>query len=626
MIKKNIPSLDNGIEIIKNELITIPNKPGIYQMIGENEEYLYIGKAKNLKNRVTFYTQPKRLNSRLTYMVSNTIRMEIVITSSEMEALLLESNLIKKFEPTFNILLKDDKSFSSILLSLSHSFPQLSAHRGLRSIKGKYFGPFVSRGTVYKTIETLQKAFLLRTCNDNMFKSRSRPCLQYQIKRCSAPCVSYISKESYKESINHAVQFLSGYSKDIKDNLIKKMYKASDDQNYEAAGIYKNRIKALTEATARQNINVPNLNNVDFLVLKKIDNKVVIQMSIVRGGCNYGSKAYFPKIGKNGIDVQEDEIMKAFICQFYNKNEPASIILVNQYPKDKELVEELLSKKVNQKIKIEYPKKGKKLDIINLVLNNANESLNRKIFEKSSNKNNLKNLQEIFGFTDSINKVEVYDNSHHQGKSPIGAMVAFNEDGFSKSLYRRYNIQTDYKKSSSLSNDELTNNNDYLMMQEVMKRRFIGKNSSNFPDLLIIDGGKGHLNIVLSVLKDLKIDKVNVLAISKGKERDAGREHFFTKNKDNFNFNKDDPTLFFLQNLRDEVHRFAIAGHRLKSKKILFKNPLDEIEGIGAIRKKTLLEEFGSAKSVGEANLEDLLKVDGISKSSAKKIFNFFNE
>ena len=626
MTKKAETSLSNGIEVIKNELITIPSKPGIYQMIGKNEEYLYIGKAKNLRNRVNFYTQPKRLNSRLTYMVANTVRMEIVITSSEMEALLLESNLIKKFEPTFNILLKDDKSFSSILLSLSHSFPQLSAHRGIRNIKGKYFGPFVSRGTVFKTIETLQKAFLLRTCNDNMFKSRTRPCLQYQIKRCSAPCVNYISKKSYKETMDHAVDFLSGNSKYVKENLIKKMYEASDNQNYEAAGIYKNRIKALTSATANQNINVPNLNDVDFLVLKKIDNKVVIQMSIVRGGCNYGSKAYFPKIGKNGSDVNEDEVMQAFICQFYNKNEPASIIMVNQYPKEKELIEELLSKKVNHKVKIEYPKQGKKLDIIKLVLKNANESLNRKIFEKSSNMNNLKKLQETFSFKNSINKVEVYDNSHNQGKSPVGAMIAFNEDGFSKSMYRRYNIKIDYKKHIPISDDEITNNNDYLMMQEVMRRRFTGKSTLNFPDLLIIDGGKGHLNTVLSVLKQLKINNMNVLAISKGRERDAGREQFYTKDRDNFKFDKDNPILFFLQNLRDEVHRYAIAGHRIKSKKVLFANPLDEIEGIGATRKKSLLEEFGSAKSVGEANLEDLLKVEGINKSSAKKIFNFFNE
>ena len=629
---KNKYSLETGIEVIKNELITIPSKPGVYQMIGDNEEYLYIGKAKNLKNRVHFYTQPKRLNTRLTYMVSHTIRMEIIITSSEMEALLLESNLIKKFEPTFNILLKDDKSFSSILLSLDHPFPQLSAHRGIRNKKGKYFGPFVSRGTVYKTIETLQKAFLLRTCNDNMFNSRTRPCLQYQIKRCSAPCVNYISKNLYNESLELAEKFLSGNSKIIKNSLIQQMYNASDNQNYEAAAIYRNRLKALTEATAHQNINIPNLNDADFLVLKKIDNKVIIQMSIVRGGCNYGSKSYFPNIGKNPNDVIANEVMQAFICQFYNTNQPPSMIIVNQYPKDKILVEQLLTKKLNLKVKIECPKKGRKFDVLNLVLKNANESLNRKIYEKSSNKNNMKKIQEVFNFKNIINKIEVYDNSHHQGSSPIGAMIAFNEDGFSKSLYRRYNIETNYYKQpldySNKIRDKtyINNNNDYAMMQEVIRRRFSGKNSSNFPDLLIIDGGKGHLSSVLSVLTDLDIEKISVLAISKGRERNAGREHFFTKEKDNFNFNKDEPILFFLQNLRDEVHRYAIAGHRLKSKKILFKNPLDEIDGIGATRKKALLEEFGSAKAVGNADLIDLLKVTGISEAMAKKIFNYFND
>ena len=625
MIKNKKISLNDGIEVIKSELITIPSKPGIYQMIGENEEYLYIGKAKNLKNRVTFYTKPKRLNSRLTFMVSNTKRMEIIITSSEMEALLLESNLIKKFEPTYNILLKDDKSFSSIFFNLSHPFPQLSAHRGTRSIKGEYFGPFVSKRTIYKTIETLQKAFLLRTCNDNMFKSRTRPCLQFQIKRCSAPCVNLISKESYDQSLYQAKNFLLGKSKEIKENLINKMYEASNHQNFEAAAIYRNRVKALTEVTANQNINIPNINDADFLVLKKIENKVVIQMNIIRNGSSYGSKAYFPNIGKNAIDVNDNEIMQAFICQFYDKNVPATNILVNQNPKDKTLIEELLSKKHGIKVKIDLPQRGKKLEIINSALKNAAENLNRKIFEKTSNKNNLNKIKTIFRFENDLNKIEIYDNSHHQGKSPIGAMVAFNEDGFSKSLYRRYNINLEYNKHSNNKTEVHNNNNDYLMMEEVIKRRFKGKNIINFPDLLIIDGGKGHLNTVLSVLKKIKVKNVEVLAISKGLDRDAGRENFYTKNMNNFKFNKDDPTLFFLQNLRDEVHRYAIAGHRLKSKKALLKSPLDEIVGIGANRKKSLLEEFGSAKAVGSASLEDLLKVDGINKSIADNIFNFFN-
>ena len=625
MIKNKNMSLSKGIEIIKNELLTIPNKSGVYQMIGENNEYLYIGKAKKLNNRIKFYTQPNRLNSRLSYMVANTVKLEIIVTSSEIEALLLESNLIKKFEPIFNILLKDDKSFSSILFNLSHSFPQLSAHRGLRNIKGEYFGPFVSKQTVQKTIETLQKVFLLRTCNDNIFKSRTRPCLQFQIKRCSAPCVNLISKENYQESLNGAKKFLQGNSKSIKQNLIKKMYNASNKQNFEAAAIFRNRIKALTEVNASQNINIPNMNNVDFLVLRKIDNKVVIQMTIIRSGCNYGSKSYFPNPGKNGTDVLEEEIMQAFVCQFYDKNIPPENILVNLHPKDKSLIEELLYKKHKIKVKIQLPQRGKKLEIINSTVKNAEENLNRKIYEKSSNKNNLKNLQQTFKFKNSIEKLEVYDNSHNQGKSPVGAMIAFNEDGFVKSQYRRYNILTEHKNLSSQINDEFINNNDYLMMKEVIRRRFNGKNSSGFPDLIIIDGGKGHLNVVLKVFEELKISNVEVLAISKGIKRDAGRENFYTKYSDSLRFNKDDPNLFFLQKLRDEVHRYAIAGHRIKSKKNIFKNPLDEIDGIGSNRKKSLLEEFGSAKAVGTASISDLLKVKGINKSIAKKIFNFFN-
>ena len=625
MIKNKNMSLSKGIEIIKNELLTIPNKSGVYQMIGENNEYLYIGKAKKLNNRIKFYTQPNRLNSRLSYMVANTVKLEIIVTSSEIEALLLESNLIKKFEPIFNILLKDDKSFSSILFNLSHSFPQLSAHRGLRNIKGEYFGPFVSKQTVQKTIETLQKVFLLRTCNDNIFKSRTRPCLQFQIKRCSAPCVNLISKENYQESLNEAKKFLQGNSKSIKQNLIKKMYNASNKQNFEAAAIFRNRIKALTEVNASQNINIPNINNVDILVLRKIDNKVVIQMTIIRSGCNYGSKSYFPSPGKNGTDVLEEEIMQAFVCQFYDKNIPPENILVNLHPKDKSLTEELLYKKHKIKVKIQLPQRGKKLEIINSTLKNAEENLNRKIYEKSSNKNNLKNLQQTFNFKNSIKKLEVYDNSHNQGKSPVGAMIAFNEDGYLKSLYRRYNILTEHKNISTQISEGFANNNDYLMMQEVIKRRFMGKNSSGFPDLIIIDGGKGHLNIVLNVLKELQINNVEVLAVSKGIKRDGGRENFYSKYSNSFRFHKDDSTLFFLQKLRDEAHRYAIAGHRLKSKKNIFKNPLDEIDGIGATRKKSLLEEFGSAKAVGKASLNDLLKVEGINKSTALKIFNFFN-
>jgi excinuclease ABC subunit C len=623
---KDSKSLSNGIQIIKNELLTIPNKPGVYQMIGANEEKLYIGKAKNLKNRVVFYTQPKRLNSRLTYMVSNTMKMEIIITSSEMEALLLESNLIKKFEPTFNILLKDDKSFSSIFFNLTHPFPQISSHRGVRKIKGDYFGPFVSKTTVQKTLETIQKTFLLRTCNDNIFKTRKRPCLQFQIKRCSAPCVNFISKENYDESVLEAKNFLSGNSNKIKQKLIQKMYDASDKQNFEAASIFRNRIKALTDITATQNINIQNLNNVDLLALKKLDNKVVIQMTIIRNGQNYGSKSYFPNTGKNGIDVKEDEIIQAFICQFFDKNIPAENILVNQHPKETQLVEELLFRKHNFKIKIQVPKKGKKLDILNSVIKNAEESLNRKIYEKSSNQENITKLKNIFGLEKEIKKIEVYDNSHHQGKAPIGAMIAFNEDGFMKSLYRRYNITSKNNENFKINdNDFNLNNNDYLMMEEVLKRRFLGKNSSNFPDLIIIDGGKGHLNTALSVLNNLKIENVEVIAISKGIKRDSGRENFYTKNIEKLSFDKNDPTLFFLQKLRDEVHRFAIAGHRLKNRKIIFKNPLDEIEGIGSKRKRALLNEFGSAKAVKTASLKDLSKVEGINDSIAKRIFNFFN-
>ena len=425
--------------------------------------------------------------------------------------------------------------------------------------------------------------------------------MQFQIKRCSAPCVNLISQESYKESVLEAKNFLTGDTNVIKKKLVEKMYDASNKKKFEEAAIFRDRIKTLTEITASQNINIPELKNVDLLAIKQLDNKVVIQMTIIRNGHNYGSKSYFPYTGKNSIDVKADEIMQAFICQFFDKNIPAENILVNEYPKERKLVEEILYKKHRCRIKIQLPHRGQKLDLINSVVKNAEESLNRKIYEKSSNKNNLLKLQKTFNFEKQIKKIEVYDNSHHNGKTPIGAMIAFNEDGFMKSIYRRYNITSKYEQKVSLTNSELVNNNDYLMMEEVLNRRLKGKNPSNFPDLLIIDGGKGHLNIALSVLKDLKIDKIEVIAISKGIKRDAGRENFYTKNLKKFTFEKDDTILFFLQKLRDEVHRYAIAGHRIKSKKLIFKNLLDEIDGIGPKRKRALLNEFGSAKSVKTA-------------------------
>tara|TARA_B100000287_G_scaffold306155_1_gene289280 strand:+ start:2375 stop:4237 length:1863 start_codon:yes stop_codon:yes gene_type:complete len=614
-------SLLIGISLIKEELTTIPNKPGIYKMLDGESNVLYIGKAKNLFKRVNFYTQPNRLNTRLSNMIRSVKNIQIEITSTEIEALLLESNLIKLHKPLYNILLKDDKSFSTIFISTDHAFPQISSHRGKRSKKGEYFGPFISKGAIVKTIETIQKAFLLRNCNDNTFSSRKRPCLQYQIKRCSAPCVNLISQKEYNAKVKDTIKFLSGDTSEIKENLAKHMRHESKNQNFEKAAIYRNRLQALSDITAYQTINNEQIEDLDILVLKKKNNLAVVQTTIFRSGSNYGSIPFFPKINsENSLD----EIIEAFVSQFYNKYIPPKLILVNIIPKQKKLLEEFLSSRSKLKTKIQKPIKGLKYELIVNSKKNAEEFLNRKIYEKSSNKSNLELLKTRFKIDTQIKKIEIYDNSHIQGNNPIGAMVVFSVDGFTKSLYRKFNFNNSNNYYNKKNKDKV--NNDYFMMENMISRRFQSKNNINFPQVIIIDGGVGHLNVVLNVLKKLSINNVYVIAIAKGKERNSGKETIFANSKTNINLEKNDPTRFFLQNLRDEAHRFAIGAHRNKRTKALFASPLDEIESIGKKRKKNLLDHFGSAKAVRKASLNDLLKVPDLNKKIAEKVYNFFND
>ncbi len=614
-------SLLIGISLIKEELTTIPNKPGIYKMLDGESNVLYIGKAKNLFKRVNFYTQPNRLNTRLSNMIRSVKNIQIEITSTEIEALLLESNLIKLHKPLYNILLKDDKSFSTIFISTDHAFPQISSHRGKRSKKGEYFGPFISKGAIVKTIETIQKAFLLRNCNDNTFSSRKRPCLQYQIKRCSAPCVNLISQKEYNAKVKDTIKFLSGDTSEIKENLAKHMRHESKNQNFEKAAIYRNRLQALSDITAYQTINNEQIEDLDILVLKKKNNLAVVQTTIFRSGSNYGSIPFFPKINsENSLD----EIIEAFVSQFYNKYIPPKLILVNIIPKQKKLLEEFLSSRSKLKTKIQKPIKGLKYELIVNSKKNAEEFLNRKIYEKSSNKSNLELLKTRFKIDTQIKKIEIFDNSHIQGNNPIGAMVVFSVDGFTKSLYRKFNFNNSNNYFNKKNKDKV--NNDYFMMENMISRRFQSKNNINFPQVIIIDGGVGHLNVVLNVLKKLSINNVYVIAIAKGKERNSGKETIFANSKTNINLEKNDPTRFFLQNLRDEAHRFAIGAHRNKRTKTLFSSPLDEIESIGKKRKKNLLDHFGSAKAVRKASLNDLLKVPDLNKKIAEKVYNFFND
>ena len=616
---QNNSNLENGIKTISLELKNIPKKPGVYKMINFNNDILYIGKAKNLYNRVLYYTQPNRLNKRLITMISNVYRIEINITNSEVEALLLESNLIKKFEPKFNVLLKDDKSFSSIYISTNDNYPKIVTHRGKKTNKGRYFGPFTSKSSINKTIETLQKVFLIRNCSDNIFNSRSRPCLQYQINRCSAPCVDYISKNEYAEGVQNAINFLLGKSHNIKDKLSEKMYKESDIQNYEKAASLRNQIHALSSVISSQNINYQNLKNLDLIFLIKKQNYCVVQMSVIRNGSNYGSISHFPKITNYSNDITENEIMYAFLNQYYKNNDIPKLILVNKIPQHKSLLEQLFSDQNKISIKISKPIKGLKLKILNDLEKTALQNLNKKLFQNNSIINNLNSLSKLLNLN-VIKKIETYDNSHIQGTDAIGAFITFTENGFEKSLYRKFIIKGNVLDKSFNFND------DYSMMEEVITRRFKNNNTLQLPDLIIIDGGKGHLKKVQKTLYSLKKDNIFVLAISKGKKRNSGKENFYYKMNQQLNLDINDPLRFFLQNLRDEAHRFAIGYHRKKRSKSFLKNPIDEIQGIGSVRKKSLLNYFGSSNGIKKASIQDLKKVPNINQKIAEVIFNFFND
>ena len=620
-MKTHYKTFKNGIEIIKKELKTIPNKPGIYKIIGDENKILYVGKAKNLAKRLVFYSQPNRLNSRLSLLVKKTTHIEFEITSTEIEALLLESNLIKKNQPPFNILLKDDKSFSSIYISTKHDYPQISVYRGAKKKEGEYFGPFISKNSILKTVETIQKAFQIRNCSDNIFSTRKRPCLQFQIKRCSAPCVNLISQIEYKKKIKETIDFLSGKTQQIKDEISKKMHLESKKLNFERAALYRNQLQALSTITSFQTINNEQLKDLDVLVLIKKNNIAIVQITIFRSGSNYGSISYFPKI--NDLD-SESSIMKAFISQYYSKYDPPKTILVNIIPNEKKLLENYLMNLSSNRIIIEKPIKGLKSELVKITHKNALENLTRKLYENSSNKKNLANLATFFKLKKTVNKIEIYDNSHIQGKSSVGVLVSFNQEGFIKSEYRKYNF--DSLNNSNSQKDLNKVNDDYFMMGEMISRRFSSKNNLILPEVIIIDGGKGHLKIVNEALQKLSIQNVFVISVAKGKNRNHGEEQIYVGNNNKVEIESNSELKFFIQNLRDEAHRFAIGSHRKKRNRNLFQNPLDEINGIGKIRKRNLLNYFGSATAIKKASLNDLLKVPKLNKKTAQLVHDFFND
>ena len=609
-------SIEKGKETIRKKIINLTNDPGVYKMLSDKDEILYVGKAKNIPNRLKSYVSDSYLPIRTERMLSLTRKLETTTTSNESEALLLEANLIKKHKPRFNILLRDDKSFPYIFIGEKDKWPQLTKLRGKKTRVGYYFGPFASVGSANWTIKILQKIFLLRVCDDTVFRNRDRACILYQIRRCSAPCVGKIEKNNYKNLVNDAVDFISGKSQRIQKNLSKEMEIASGDLDYEKAAILRDRIKALTQIQSSQKINQTNLKEADVISIFKESGKTCVQVFFFRSKQNWGNQAYFPK---HDPDEGENKILSSFLGQFYENKSVPKLVLLNQKIEEEKLLEKTFSEREKKEINIREAKTKEEKIVSKMAEKNAKQSLTQKILETESNSKLIDKLADKFNLKFNVNLIEVYDNSHIQGTDSVGALITFGKDGFIKKRYRKFNIKSNTIKS-----------NDYGMMKEVLKRRFSRalKEESftkTLPDLVLIDGGKGQYSVSRETLNDLGLHELPIIAIAKGKNRNAGDETFFYDGK-TFKFKKNDPTLFFLQRLRDESHRFAISTHRAKRRKNLSKSLLDQISGIGRGRKRALLNHFGSAKSVEAASFEDLKSVEGIEEKVAKKIHDFFHD
>ena len=609
-------SPEAGKEVIKKELPLIPKLPGVYRMLNSDNEVLYVGKAKNLPNRLKNYVSEKNHIIRTERMLSQTKKLEITTTTNESEALLLEANLIKKYKPKFNILLKDDKSFPYIFIS-DHEFPRIERHRGAKNKLGKYYGPFASSLAVNSAIKTLQKIFLLRSCTDKQVESGNKACFNYFLKRCSGPCGGKISKKDYTKLVRAADEFLSkGKARKIQKMLSLEMEDASNELNFEKAAIIRDKIKSLNIIQSSLTVSEANLIEADVIAGYKESGKTCIQVFFYRSKQNWGNQAFFPK---HDPDENLNEILNSFISQFYeNKAVPNTIILSDEII-EKKLIEKTLTKKENKQISISTAKKGSKLKVVNLAIKNAKNSLNRKLYESQNNKELLDKIEKKFKIENNISLIEVYDNSHIQGTNSVGALITYGEEGFIKKRYRKFNIKNEKFKQD-----------DYGMIREVLSRRFKRAikeegNYLTFPDLVIIDGGKGQYSSAKETLNELGLNEIPVIAIAKGKFRNSGNETFFHNGKE-FKFNKNDPTLFFLQRIRDEAHRFAINAHRTKRKKTISRSVLDQIDGIGSIRKRALLNHFGSARAVESASFDEIKSVEGVEEKVAKKIYNFFHE
>ena len=609
-------NIEIGKNVIKKELPLIPKLPGIYRFINSKNEILYVGKAKILPNRLKSYVSEKNHIIRTERLLAQIEKIEITTTSNESEALLLEANLIKKFKPKFNILLKDDKSFPYIFIS-DHKFPRIERHRGAKNKQGKYYGPFASSLAVNSAIKTLQRIFLLRSCTDQQVEAGDKTCFNYFLKRCAGPCGGKISEKDYAKLVDAADEFLSkGKSRKIQKTLSSQMENASEELDYEKAAILRDKIKSLNIIQSSLTISEANLIEADVIGGYKESGKTCIQVFFYRSKQNWGNQAFFPK---HDPDEKLSEILNSFISQFYeNKSVPTSIIISDEV-KEKKLLEKTLSKKEGKQISISTAKKGSKLKIVNLAIKNAKNSLNRKLYESQNNRDLLNIISKKFNIENNIDLIEVYDNSHIQGTNSVGALITYGEEGFIKKRYRKFNIQ-----------NEKFQQDDYGMIKEVLSRRFKRAiqekgNFLSFPDLVLIDGGKGQYSSARETLNELQLNDIPVVAIAKGKFRNSGNETFFHNGKE-YKFSRNDPALFFLQRIRDEAHRFAISAHRVRRKKGLSRSLLDQIDGIGSIRKRALLNHFGSARAVESASLDEIKSVDGVEEKVAKKIYNFFHE
>ena len=610
-------TLADGMRIIAEFVRTLPRKPGVYRMIAADGEVLYVGKARSLRSRVAAYTQPTRLATRLMRMVSSTRTMEFAVTDSEAEALLLENNLIKRHRPRFNVLLRDDKSFPYIVIRKDTEWPQLAKHRGTREPANEYFGPFASATAVNRTLYALQRAFPLRSCSDGVFSTRTRPCLQYQIKRCTAPCVGRIEKQHYDAIVDEVRGFLGGRNREVQQKLSARMEQASSNLEFEGAAVLRDRIRALAHIQSHQSISLPSIDEADIFAAHLEGGQICVQVFFLRAGQNLGNRAYFPSHGK---DLDEPQVLEAFIGQFYEARKAPKLILTSHEVAERELMESALALSTGHKVEIRQPKRGDQKDALDQAVINAREALARRMAERGTQRQLLDGVARVFALDAPPERIEVYDNSHIQGSAPIGAMIVAGPDGFNKNAYRKFNI-----KSNGAAGD------DFAMMREVMSRRFgralkenPDRDDEHWPDLVLIDGGQGQLEAARQVMSELGLEDIAIVGIAKGPDRDAGRERFFVHGRPPFSLEPRDPVLYFLQRLRDEAHRFAIGTHRARRAADITRSALDEVPGIGAGRKRALLNHFGSARAVGAATLEDIKSVPGISDALAQKIHDHF--